>query len=92
MMWEKKDGADGFANADDVHDVDNRYTWSSTGFLPDGTAFTLFLGTLNNCVDDGTSVTGGLGGHCDWRLPTLNELGLTEDFSPFTCFESWPPW
>ena len=43
--------------------------------VPDQTAPTA-------CVDDGTGspptnvggVTGGLAGHCDWRLPTIIEL------------------
>ena len=55
LMWEKKDDAVG------IHDKDNSYSWSSTG-TADGTAFTIFLPTLNTppCF----------AGHCDWRLPT----------------------
>jgi len=56
LMWEKKDQSGG------IHDENNTYTWSSTGTAADGTAFTVFLATLNTppCF----------AGHCDWRLPT----------------------
>lgn len=76
LMWEKKDGADGVANYGDPADVDNVYTCSQTDVMPDGTAFTEFLGQLNNCYLNaaGPTVVGGLGGHCDWRLPTFQEL------------------
>jgi hypothetical protein len=73
LTWEKK--------TDDasVHDVDNTYTWTDGGDAdfadPDGTAFTEFLGELNNCESaDGTTITGGFAGHCDWRVPTIVEL------------------
>ncbi len=57
LMWEKKDDAGG------IHDQDTYYTWSTgSPYNPDGTAFTVFLATLNTppCF----------AGHCDWRLPT----------------------
>jgi hypothetical protein len=82
LQWEKKtsDGS--------VHDVSNLYTWAIScpdgePCLPTGTAFTEFLGTLNYCasIPSGgppTSIpgpmTGGLAGHCDWRLPSIFEL------------------
>ncbi len=79
LMWEKKsdDGT--------VHDKDNTYTWSNTGAEADGTAYTSFLEALNAqpaqvCTSgDGSSVTctgsGCFAGHCDWRLPQIDELG-----------------
>jgi hypothetical protein len=85
LQWEKKDGADGVANGADPHDVDNQYAWSAMfeSTNPNGTVFTSFLATLNggaagvgNCASsDGTAVTSaGFAGHCDWRLPTIQEL------------------
>jgi hypothetical protein len=69
LMWEKKtdDGT--------IHDKDNFYNWSSSGTAPDGEAYIIFLATLNNCTSgDGTTISGGFAGHCDWRLPTIAEL------------------
>ena len=76
LLWERKDTAVGSgANPADPHDVDNTYTWSSSGSAPDGTVFTDFLARLNDCSSaDGVTVTGGFAGHCDWRLPTIAEL------------------
>jgi hypothetical protein len=72
LTWELKDAADGFANYDNPHDVDNLYTWSASSVLPDGTAFTEFLGALNTCTNPYGN--DGFAGHCDWRLPTVAEL------------------
>jgi len=86
LQWEKKTTAVGSGqNFADPHDVDNTYTWNSNNSLPyppDATVFTDFLATLNggvtgvgNCTsEDGTTITGGFAGHCDWRLPTIVEL------------------
>jgi hypothetical protein len=85
LQWEKKDGADGTpghgtANLANPHDVDNGYAWSATGTARDGTAFTDFLSRLNDCTsNDGSTVTGGFAGHCDWRLPTVTELATLLD-------------
>ena len=56
LMWEEKDNSGG------IHDVNNTYTWSSSGTAADGTLFngtntigTDFLYTLNNtCAGDET--------------------------------------
>lgn len=68
LEWEKKDHLDGKPNLGDPHDADNLYTWTAgpNGKAADGTAFTGFLAALNagSCF----------AGHCDWRLPSLNEL------------------
>ncbi len=79
LEWEKKDGSDGTANAADRHDVDNTYTWAVTGTATKqkmtGTLWTDFLVNLNGTVDDPNPVTlSCYGGHCDWRIPTIDEL------------------
>lgn len=74
LQWEMKNGAGGGANASNPHDVDNRYQWSATGTAPDGTVFTTFLAQLNDCTAGGLLNFAGFAFHCDWRLPTLDEL------------------
>jgi len=75
--------------------VGDSYTWSSSGTAPDGTAFTTFLNTLNggatgvgNCVNNGFATTGGFDGHCDWRLPTIDELETIIDLSAPGCLDA----
>ncbi len=82
-MWEQKDGEGGRADLNNPHDVDNTYTWSSSGSDdPDGTAFTDFLARLNGEVAS-TAPSEQLGGHRDWRLPTSAELqGLLLEPNP----------
>jgi hypothetical protein len=86
LQWEQKDNLDGVANLADPHDADNTYTWNTTfgGTTPNGTAFTDFLGTLNNGTSsDGNTTSGCFVGHCDWRLPAIEELaGLLDTFAP----------
>jgi hypothetical protein len=79
LQWEQKtdDGT--------VHDKDNSfYPWTATigGTAPSGTAFTVFLGTLNNGTSsDATATSGCFAGHCDWRLPAIEELSAIVDCS-----------
>ena len=85
LQWELKRNLDSVANLADPHDADNRYSWSGNApdlVTPKGTAFTMFLAQLNGtdggpnmCVSsDGTTLSGGFAGYCDWRLPSSVEL------------------
>jgi len=80
LQWELKtdDGS--------VHDEHDTYRWSTTFGVttPNGTVFTAFLGTLNGGVSgDGHTTAGCFASHCDWRLPTIEELrGILEAESP----------
>jgi len=71
LVWEKKTDDGG------VHDKDDLYSWSTgSPWIFDGTAASVFLATLN------TSPC--FAGACDWRLPTIVELGGREDFGTAT--------
>ena len=91
LMWEKKDHLDGDANPADPHDADNFYSWSNdipgnADTAPDGTAFTIFLAALNGGTSaDGKTTVGCFAGHCDWRLPTVEELNGIRGLTPGTC-------
>jgi Protein of unknown function (DUF1566) len=76
LVWEKKDDLDGRPDSSDPHDADNLYTWSSSASAPDGTLFTAFLFALDGGTStDGLTTDGCFAGHCDWRLPTSEEVG-----------------
>ena len=80
----------GTATGTDLRDAFKRYTWSSSGnsLAPDGTAFTSFLGTLNNGTSpgpDAVPISGCFAGHCDWRLPSIVELLTIADPSASGC-------
>jgi hypothetical protein len=82
LQWEQKtdDGS--------VHDFRNWYTWTTAtnGTTPNGTAFTAFLGTLNNGTSgDGSTTSGCFAGHCDWRLPAIGELAGIVDLAVPGC-------
>jgi len=89
LMWEKKTGTITMSvdcsttTCSDPHDVNNRYKWSATGTAPDGGAFTDFLPQVNGLLCSSTSCA-GLGGHSDWRLPTIAEL-QTILLAPYPC-------
>ena len=92
LMWEQKTGTYNLAapidcstvgTCSDPHEVNNLYDWSSSGTAPDGAVYTDFLERVNgNLCSAGTCT--GLGGHTDWRIPTVAELQsiLAE---PFVC-------
>jgi hypothetical protein len=97
LMWEKKTGeSNGTPDPSDVRNVNNTYAWCAASSFdctdttdpPDGSAFTVFLATLNHNVAkfNGTQpgpISGCFANHCDWRLPTVTELyGIVKDQDP----------
>lgn len=84
LMWEKKVELDGTPNYANPHDADNVYTWSTgSPYGPDGTAYSDFLYKLNGGATPGDCFAG----HCDWRLPAVEELqGIL--LSAFPCATS----
>ena len=81
LQWEQKtdDGS--------VHDKDNTYSWALENSLTrNGTVFTAFLGTLNDArSEDGSTTSGCFAGHCDWRLPAIEELAGIVDLGASGC-------
>ncbi len=79
LEWQKTDDAGGLT------DKDNEYTWSAADpwEAPTGTAFTEFLGGLNGGTAGSGSgpTTGCYAGHCDWRMPVIEELTTIVDCS-----------
>ncbi len=83
LEWERKNDADGMADAGDPSDADNTYTWGSTPppYPPDGTLFLDFLAKLNG----GLGVHECLADHCDWRIPSEAELLSIVDLTIPDC-------
>lgn len=82
LMWARKTGIwDSGATVScvtlldcpDPHNVNNAYTWSSSGVAADGPLFTDFLERVNGNLCNSINCR-GLAGHTDWRIPTIAEL------------------
>jgi hypothetical protein len=75
LTWELKVDDGG------VHDPDATWSWSLTGTLADGTAFSSLLAALNS-----TQFAGAV----DWRLPTMDELQtiLAPETPCTTCIDA----
>jgi len=79
-------------SATDVHDVNNCYSWSASGadITADGSLYTNFLQTLNGgdyfSFSVGLDVSNGptpcFANHCDWRIPTIQELQSIVELGP----------
>jgi hypothetical protein len=86
LEWEKKEVGNGVQNLTNPHDADNLYTWADFLSVPNGSVFDDFLVRLNAPIGAGASAPGegqeGIGptmtgcyaNHCDWRLPTVQEI------------------
>lgn len=77
LMWQKTDDLGGLT------DKDNAYSWSASFDEPDGTAFTDFLYGLNGgtAFSGAGPTTGCYAGHCDWRMPLIEEWTTIVDCS-----------
>jgi hypothetical protein len=81
LMWQQTDDAGGLT------DKDNLYIWSTGTNEMDGTAFTVFLSGLNggDAASGAGPTTGCYAGHCDWRLPLIEELTTIVDLTAPGC-------
>ena len=72
LMWEKKVAGSGC-----LHCVDDTYSWTD--------AMSEWISEVNGgLVDFPPNAQSGLGGHTNWRLPTIVEL-QTIPLEPFPC-------
>lgn len=75
LEWVVTNDGDNVADAADLLDADNTYTWSTGTNDADGTAFTVYIAGLNGGVSN-------YGGHTDWRLPSSGGSGGFGPFAP----------
>lgn len=92
LMWEKKTGeVGGKETTKDPNDVNTHYPWSNSDTFPESTypnggTFTKFLGRLNSETStDGEEIGGCFANHCDWRIPSIDELRGIVDKSVAGC-------
>jgi hypothetical protein len=89
LEWVVTDDAGGLT------DKDNTYTWCDGTFLDctnpanpfDGTAKTVYIDGLNDVAGGGTNC---FAGHCDWRLPSVDDDGDANELetivlAPYPC-------
>ena len=93
VMWEKKTGTvGGFAKLNDPHNVNARYEWSTDANQPNGSAFENFLYSLNHETSaDGQTITGCFANHCDWQVPSVDDLKSIIDKNAPGCAKGTGP-
>ena len=84
LVWEMKNNKDGQKDYRNPHDSDNNYTWyDSNPATNGGNAGTTGYGTTDTESFIIALNNSSYGGFSDWRLPTIKELALIEDYGRF---------
>ena len=93
LMWEQKTGTVGSLvscstapTCADPTNVNNLYSWSSSGSAADGMLFTDFLAKMN-CTVLQFGGACGPGLHRDWRIPTSAELQSIQNCLSSPCID-----
>jgi hypothetical protein len=79
LMWETSSGGSDGLDCDirtDPRCVASQFNWSATtgGTSNNGSLFSSFLQSLNTPVSADGSSSSCFANHCDWRIPTIEEL------------------